>query len=362
MPLPVVTYVLAGWDLGICADLLLQGVVIAQVAHYFTLYHSDVPALRIFVLGLLFLTILKSMQMIGIMWVQNVEYFMNPGAAAAMFTKHWLKQINLGICLFFARFSDSNSRFASGFGGLITFYVQVFLCQRLWALSKNIYIVILLMSVFIFSLLAAFVATGFTFSDQPQRINWISIHLGVVFGGDLLLCSSTAYFLMKHSKQVLPQTAGMLNAILKLTIQSALPGALCAMINLITSQTGDKSNPSNPSTLISIISTDMLPKLYALSAMWTLNSRRSIQLSRSTGQNTSSTEGQSGGRRTVNPSGGRGVELGNFGKVQRIQVRTQVQTMHHTDDNVVVFARDDDLKPRGMEEASLDAETGSTKM
>ncbi|KAF7315750.1 hypothetical protein MIND_00090900 [Mycena indigotica] len=355
-PLPVVTYILGGWDLGVCGDLLLQGVIFAQISHYFSLYRSDGPALRMFVFGLLFLTTLKSMQMIAILWTQNVIYFTNIRAAATMFTSNWLEQINLGMSVFLL--IDHYST-VLGFGGFITFCVQVFLCQRLWALSKNIYIVTILMAVFTFSLVAAFVAVGFTFNDKPVRGTWISVHLGVVFGGDLLLCGSTAYFLLKHSKQVLPQTAGMLNAILKLTVQSAVPGALCAMVNLITSQTGDKLNPFNVSTMLSIISTDLLPKLYAISAMWTLNSRRAIQLAGSAGHNTSSIEGQSDRRRTGAPSG---VELGTFGKVQRIQVRTQVQTLHHTDDDdVVVFAHGNDLKPKEMEELSLDAESGSTK-
>ena len=99
--------------------------------------------------------------------------------------------------------------------------------------------------------------------------------------------------------------------------------------------------------------------------MWTLNSRRSIQLAHSAGHNTSSTEGRSGGlsgRRTgvSGPSGGRGVELGTMGLsgVQRIQVRTQVQTLHHTDS--VVFGQDD-TKAKGMEEVSIDGEDASTR-
>ncbi|KAF7316103.1 hypothetical protein MIND_00128400 [Mycena indigotica] len=308
----LITYALGGWDLSVAGDLLLQGVIFAQTAHYFTLYHSDLLALRLFVAGLLLFTTLKSMQMIAILWTQNVTHFTDVRGATMLFATNWLGQINLG------------------FGASISFYIQIFMCQRLWSLSKNIYVVIVLVTMFTFSLAAAWAVVILTFNNRLSSATWISVHFGVVLGGDLLLCGSMAFFLLKHSKHVLPQTAGMLNAILKLTIQSAMPGAICAMITVIASQTGDRSVLAKPSTTISIIASNVLPKLYALSAMWTLNSRRTILLSRSTGQNTSS-EGPSGGRRT-GASGARALELGDLGKGQHIQVRTHVQTTHHTDD------------------------------
>ncbi|KAF7315757.1 hypothetical protein MIND_00091600 [Mycena indigotica] len=341
-PLPVVTYLLGAWDLSICGDLLLQGVIFAQTAHYFALYDSDLAPLRLFVLGLLLLTTLKSMQMIAVLWVQNVVHFTDIRAAGMMYTTNWLQQINLG------------------FGAFIAFYIQLFMCQRLWALCKNVYILLVLLAMFTFSLVAAFVAVGLTFNDQPiVRSTWISLHFGIVFGGDLLLCGSMAYYLLKHSKQVLPQTAGMLNAVLRITVQSAMPGAVCAMITLINSQIGEQSNALKPSTMVTIISSNFLPKLYALSAMWTLNSRRAILLARSTGQNTSSNEGQSGGRKTGVPaSGGHGlgVELGDFGKVKQIQVRTQVQTTHHIDPEEAISVRE-----HGLKSTEEDTEVGSTK-
>ncbi|KAF7315753.1 hypothetical protein MIND_00091200 [Mycena indigotica] len=341
-PHDLVTYLLGAWDLSACGDLLLQGVIFAQTAHYFALYHSDLLALQMFVLGLLLLTTLKSMQMIAILWIQNVTNFIDIRAASMMFTTNWLQQINLA------------------FGAFIAFYIQIFMCQRLWTLSKNVYIVLLMMTMFTFSLIAAFVGVSLTFNERAVvRSTWVSLYFRVVFGGDLLLCASTAYALLQHSRHVLPHTAGMLNAILKLTIQSAMPGALCAMITLITSQLGGPSRGATPATMLTIISSNLLPKLYALSAMWTLNSRHRILLSsRSTGHNTSSNEGQSGGRRTGGPSGSRAVELGDFSKVNHIKVRTQVDTTQHTDSHSTPFStRDHDHKAQEIE----DTDAGSRK-
>ncbi|KAJ6512997.1 hypothetical protein C8R45DRAFT_962052 [Mycena sanguinolenta] len=62
--------------------------------------------------------------------------------------------------------------------------------------------------------------------ENIVRSPWIPVHLGTVFAGDFLLCASMSFFLLTRSKQALPQTAGLLNAILKLTFQVCLPTAL----------------------------------------------------------------------------------------------------------------------------------------
>ncbi|KAJ7127699.1 hypothetical protein C8R44DRAFT_873511 [Mycena epipterygia] len=291
---PVVTFLLGAWDLGICADLVLQGVVFAQFAHYVTLYSKDILALRAFVGGLLIITTLKSAQAIAIMWSQNVTHFADIGGAAG---PTWTSEANIVFVAF------------------IAFYVQLFFCQRLWAS------------------LSAIVSTAYTFAGVTDTRNarWIGIHLGTVFAGDFFLCGSTVYFLLSHSKQVLPETGGMLNAIVKLTFRSAAPAALCACLNLIGSQADPKAASGSPNawTLLTITSNFVLPKLYALSAMWTLNSRKSIQLAHSNGRNTGSTEVTSGRRgRTNNVT----VSLSGNRNVMPIQVKTQVQTMQHTDD------------------------------
>ncbi|KAJ7127670.1 hypothetical protein C8R44DRAFT_616388, partial [Mycena epipterygia] len=305
--------------LGICADLILQGVLFAQFAHYIALYKEDMLALRAFVGGLLVLTTLKSAQSIAILWLQNVTHFADIGAAAGLFVTSWTSEANI----FFV--------------ALIAFYVQLFFCQRLWVISRNVYVVGVILVLFVFALLGAIISTAYAFGGVTDNRNtqWVGIHLGTVFAGDAVLCGSTVYFLLSHSKQVLPETGGMLNAIVKLTFQSAAPAAICACINLLGSQVGKKIGSGsvfNGWTLLAITSSFALPKLYAISAMWTLNSRRSLRLGRSNGQNTSSTEGTSGRRGRTN-----NVELGALSlsgnrNVVPIQVRTQVRTTQHADD------------------------------
>ncbi|KAJ7127648.1 hypothetical protein C8R44DRAFT_873470 [Mycena epipterygia] len=316
---PVVTFIFGGWDLGICADLILQGVVFAQFAHYVALCSKDPLALRAFVVVLLILTTLKSAQGIVILRLQNVTHFADIEAAASLFTNSWTSETNLM------------------FGAIIAFYVQLFFCKRLWGISRNIYVVAIVLALFVFALLASIVTTAFTSSgDSTRTSRWIGIHLGTVSAGDAALCGSTVYFLLAHSKHVLPETGAMLNAIAKLTFQSAAPGALCALLNLIGSQVSQRTANegdagANRWTMLALITNFALPKLYAISALWTLNSRKKIQSAYSSGQNTSSTGSKSGCcGRTNNVE--LALSLSGNRNVVPIQVRTQVQTTQHADD------------------------------
>jgi hypothetical protein len=58
--------------------------------------------------------------------------------------------------------------------------------------------------------------------------------------------------------------------------QPAAPAALCACVNLVCQQLGNYMGGANPSTMVAIVANMALPKLYAVSAMWTLNSRAAI--------------------------------------------------------------------------------------
>ncbi|KAJ6496177.1 hypothetical protein C8R45DRAFT_866085, partial [Mycena sanguinolenta] len=251
-------YVLGGWDLGVYGDLVLQGVIFAQFAHYTALYKKDIFLLRAFVWGLLFFTTLKSAQGLGVMWSQNIEYFTDVEGAVGLFQTTWFMQINVS------------------FVAVIAFYVQMFFCHRLWVISKNIYMVGLIVVLFVFALLSAFVSTGFNFTNDFLQIGrWISIQLGTVVAGDLLLTGSTVYFLVQHSKEALPATVGTMNALLKLTIQSAAPATTCTFLNLIATREPNRSILDGW-TMVAIMTNSWLPKLYAFSAMWTLNMRRDI--------------------------------------------------------------------------------------
>ncbi|KAJ7715802.1 hypothetical protein B0H16DRAFT_495762 [Mycena metata] len=261
---PVPWLLLEFQDLKMGVDLFLQGVLCAQFAHYTNVNQQDSIWMRLFVVGLALLTTLKTLQVLGMVSTQNVALFQSPGAAPN-FVNMWLSQMNLIL--------------EAG----VAFYVQLFFCHRLWVLSHNVYIMVVAISLFIFALIAASVGAYFS-TNQPKPTNLlISMHLGLAMGGDLLQTGSIVFYLLRHSQAVLRHgpVASMLSSLLRLTIQSAAPGAFCALVDFSATiqavrSTKSKSGPSL-AVMISVIANIMLPKLYAMAAMWTLNYRDEIR-------------------------------------------------------------------------------------
>ncbi|KAJ7292069.1 hypothetical protein C8J57DRAFT_1492547 [Mycena rebaudengoi] len=271
----------------ICQVNRLRLVLFCQFVNYYTLYRDDKRSLQCIVTVLLVATILRSIQSFGLIWINFIQYF---------------GDVNGAILLNYTAWYQSGTPLTVV---MICFYVHCYFCFRLYIISKKIWIAGPMALLFLFAFLAVTVAV-------------IAIHLSFVFAGDLILSLTTAYFLIKTKQGVLPQTVGLISALVRLTFQTAAPAALCAMFNLIFSQ----YKPGGPG-LISTTFNMALPKLYAISMMWTLNARRTMRLAHSTkrGLNTSSDEisgGRSRGPRRVTDSGD--VELGP------IQVLTQTET------------------------------------
>ncbi|KAJ7276648.1 hypothetical protein C8J57DRAFT_194065 [Mycena rebaudengoi] len=272
-PLPVVTFVLGGWDLGTHADLILQGILFAQFTNYWSRdYKSDSLFLKLFVLGLCISTTFKSAHAIAFVWFQNVEYFADIGKAANMFFTNWVTQSTTLI------------------GGIIAFSVQAFFCRRLWIISNNICVVAFVVLLFVFGLISGIVYTAFIFSGQlfrvlasqtvghyhepTNKVVWGPIHYGTVAMGDVILSGTTIYFLLKRSQEAEAETVGILNRLTRVVFQSAVPVTVCAFANFICGALYTQ-HPSTGATVLFVELTNMmLPKLYAISAMWTLNARK----------------------------------------------------------------------------------------
>ncbi|KAJ7276647.1 hypothetical protein C8J57DRAFT_1713933 [Mycena rebaudengoi] len=303
-PLPVVTYILGGWDLGTHADLILQGILFAQFTNYWSQYYkSDSLFLKLFVLGLCLATTFKSAHAIALVWVQNVEYFMDIKQAATMFFTSWLNQSTALI------------------GEIIAFSVQVFFCRRLWIISTNIYLVAFVVLIFVFGLISGIVYTVFIFSGQlfrdlvsqtvghyhepTDKIIWGPIHFGTVVAGDVILSGTTIYFLLKRSREAEAEAkvAGALNRRMRIVFQSAVPVTLCALANFITGESFTKSTTQDARLLFVELTTMMLPKLYAMSAMWTLNARKELSSRFGTDVRSSSDESTSRHMETTIPLG-----------------------------------------------------------
>jgi hypothetical protein len=134
----------------------------------------------------------------------------------------------------------------------------------------------------------------------------------------MLITLSTAYFLLRTKKYVLPQTVGIISALVRLTFQTAAPAAICAMFNLVFSQVY-----SGNDNLVSTGFNQALPKLYGFSMMWTLNARRNIRRGRVS-------QPPSARKSTGQGSEPMSMELLGYPR-GAVQVRTQTEVTRHID-------------------------------
>ncbi|KAJ7662239.1 hypothetical protein DFH06DRAFT_1398385 [Mycena polygramma] len=292
-----VNFLLGPWIIGCSFDLVLQGALCGQFVNYFTWYRDDKRWLKAAVAGLSLLTSLKTIQVFVIIWTHAVVHFDDlQGAIQLNFSTWWEAGNPLMVAV-------------------IGFYVQSYFCYRLYAISRTVYVVAPLVVIFLFAFSSMVLATYYITQQDATVASWFTAHLSAVCAGDLLLTTTSVFFLIKSRKRAVSETADHIDTLIRLTFQTAAPAALCAMLNLIFAVTfvGSKS-------LFSIVFNMPLPKLYAVSMMYTLNARRHIRASRS-GQ-LSSSEGRGISRpRTL--SGG--VEL------SQMFTPTPTKPEHHVD-------------------------------
>ncbi|KAJ7206338.1 hypothetical protein GGX14DRAFT_457611 [Mycena pura] len=307
-----VLYILGAWVLAGSGNLLLQGILLAQFAHYVAMFPTDKLALRAFVVLLIVVTTLKSTLGLVNTWQQNVVFFGDTNRALA-----WSK----------APINKLNVVWAA----LIAFYVQLFFLQRLWVISRNMYVVGILLVLLVFALAAAVVSTAKTFVTNDFHSPWLGTYLAAGFAGDTLLCGSTVYFLSKLSQESSTPTSTKLNAIVRLTFQSSAPAAVCALVNFACNVGSSRTGGSNRFGAVAIVSNQLLPTLYAISAVWTLNSRERIRLAQSVSLSAGIAHMSSESPSTVSSNV---LELGvlpRVGSLGVIPTFAQVRTAHQID-------------------------------
>ncbi|CAK5277493.1 unnamed protein product, partial [Mycena citricolor] len=256
--LPFVQYILGGLNLAVYGDQFIQGILFTQFATYISHgYHRTDPlGIRLWVAGLFVLTLFKTTYSLVLNYIQNTTRFLDLVGAIADYA-------SLPTALRFL------------FVSLLVLYVQIFLCWRLWQLSRHPLIPIGLTIVFLVALVCGIEATEII--GDSKRHPWGAANTSLLLVGDLTLSASFIYTLLAQSRNVLDSTAGVLNRMAALTIQSALPASTCTVILLATSQASPSWFRGSPQLATAIVANELLPNLYAFSAMWTLNSRKATR-------------------------------------------------------------------------------------
>ncbi|KAK0228171.1 hypothetical protein IW262DRAFT_583370 [Armillaria fumosa] len=234
--------------------MLLQGALFTQFANYFAWYGStDGYKLTLSVALLALITTLKSVQAFAIVWTQQITHFYDLQSALNMRFSVWYQIGNPLIV------------------SLISLYVQSYFCYRLYVVSKKWWIVMPVLVLYLFSVGSVAAATYYIARSDPKLGRWLAVHYATIFASDVLLASTTAFFLLKTRKLVLPHTTGVIDALIRLTFQTATPAVICTTFNLVFAYLPGPYDKGISSAFI-----QALPKVYAVSMMWTLNARRAI--------------------------------------------------------------------------------------
>ncbi|KAF7341057.1 hypothetical protein MSAN_02091800 [Mycena sanguinolenta] len=248
--------VIAGWDLGICLSLFLQGVIWAQFTNYASLCKRDSRWMKFFVAGLALLTALKGLQCLCIMWVQNVVLFGNLEAASQMWHKHWISKVSVP------------------FEAIVAFYAQIFFCRRLWLLSRNPFVAVGCIVIFVLGLASALVAFQHEDENRLGFNPFGSRSVRRLFDDwkYSILAAAAFFHFFPRADRNHPQPPGPADP----------PAALCSLMIFgvaIRVHMAVTANSSIPILLmLDFVAITVLPLLYIWSAMWTLNSREDISL------------------------------------------------------------------------------------
>ncbi|KAJ6584524.1 hypothetical protein B0H19DRAFT_1058934 [Mycena capillaripes] len=232
--------------------LALSGVIFCQAYTFFRTRTQVKSTLHQYyhwlVIVVLFLSMLKTAQCIGVVWVQNVLDYANPDVARLLVAKAWW-QVSMPLMT-----------------GIIGTIVQSFFCLRFYMLSRNWMLCVVIICAMCLGLAGVCLSLASILAGNTKaKVMWLLVHLVGVFIADLFITAGTIYSLQKR-KSGLERTTQLIKRLLRLVFESAVPPTLIAMTDLIMTQTlGSK-------LLWHLFMNIALGKVYVVSLLYTLNS------------------------------------------------------------------------------------------
>ncbi|KAH8831465.1 hypothetical protein DL96DRAFT_1705895 [Flagelloscypha sp. PMI_526] len=304
----ITIYVMGGWFIGGCLVLLLFGVLTCQVTNYFTYYKADKTALRISVGGLYLLALLKVAQAFALLWIHSILWGADPAGALKLQQK-WFILVNIPL------------------GAVISLYVQLYYVHRLWALSRAWWAVAPVVIVMLLGFVAALItasSSSAALATTGKSSDWFAIYNACSFVTDILITVITTTYLLRAKKKVFARSKRLVDSLVRLAVQTAVPASICTLIMLICSRLGSKSLLPQPPNAIILGLLHALPIIYANCMMYILNTRRTLRLAGSSGANTSSGNPSNALRAGHRAGQTSEHDIGGF---SGIQVTTQVNTI-----------------------------------
>ncbi|KAJ7494002.1 hypothetical protein FB451DRAFT_450528 [Mycena latifolia] len=257
-----VEYMLGPRLLHVHLDLFLQGILSTQFVTYYGRQRSmaDPLAMKIFVAIIALLSYSESFQTLVSTWLELIHHFGDLEGALLLQFRGW-----------------SISTILVDTAG--SFLVQLYFCSRLYMIARNWYVAAPLAIVFTFANAASIVASyekSLGPAHTPEVVKWFGITNSSVLAADIVLTSSTAYYLIRTRKDVLPQSVGLVNALMRLTFQTAAPSTILVIINTVVLNTFPDYVPGARGAAGEAAG-GILATIYAFAMMWTLNARADIR-------------------------------------------------------------------------------------
>ncbi|KAH9841813.1 uncharacterized protein C8Q71DRAFT_349276 [Rhodofomes roseus] len=250
---------------GVVLNIVLYGIMITQTFLYFTVYKRDKIWMKLFVALLFFCDTLNCAFDIAFTYLPLVNDF---GDLASLNYASWV-------------FATDPAMTA-----IIALFVQMFFAWRVKVLTGSITAVCVIMFCSlcqwcggIGTAIAVGMIPEFTHFQQFEVIVIVWLAFSAV--ADTMICISLVWHLRKH-KTGFSQTDDVVNKIIRMTVQTGLITALCAIIDLVLFL-------ATPAGLHLIFNLP-LSKLYTNSLMSSLNSRAGWKYGNGLGVGTSASE------------------------------------------------------------------------
>ncbi|KAJ7583663.1 hypothetical protein C8J56DRAFT_1055404 [Mycena floridula] len=241
---------LGPWVIGGALDCILMGVVFCQIQHFFKnrLRCDSSQFDTILASVALALSILKTTQVVAIIWEQNVMSFGDPDAARKLANGAWWQA------------SAPLLTAATGF------CVQSFFAYRFFRLTANYPVVLIVALAMLLGLVGACMSTYYILRNQIKlKVTWLMIHLVCVCSADIMITVGTV-FALNRTNSGLQSTTSLVRRLLRLVFEAAIPPACIATVDLILTQT------LGSHLLWHLVTNYLLSKAYIVSLLFTLNS------------------------------------------------------------------------------------------
>jgi len=252
---------LGPWLIGTLASFYFSGTLIILFWRYFATFETDRLLLRRLVSLLVFLNILRDVQDFMIVWNLFVTEF---GDWGSILLNPWPQ------------------RLAPMFGGIMVFIIQGFFGWRLFQLLKwhraLWFLLFVIATLSLTSFAGCIVLTVFIFqhpiltpsSENVSDFNTIGpIYLGSAAACDILITLGLIFHLL-HARTGFGRMDRIIGRLVHITWITAAPPALCAVANIVLFNTLATTSTAHMTVNL------LLPKLYTVSMMVSLNSRSTL--------------------------------------------------------------------------------------